>query len=72
MHKLQSIIVAGCLSGSLLLGDAVDDGLGAAPEPLKAQARSMIRAGMPAGDAVGMIRAMQEHQFKAEEIMRAQ
>lgn len=73
MHRMNALILAGFLSGSVLPGDAVDDGLGAqAPEQLRLHTRTMIQAGMPTEDAVRMTRAMEEHQFRTTEILHAQ
>lgn len=73
MNKRRAILFMSLLSGSILLGDAVDEGLSAqATEQLKIHTRSMIQAGVPSQDAVRMTRAMEDRGFPAEELLRAQ
>jgi len=73
MNKLHAILFMSLLSGSILLGDAVDEGLSLqATEQLRIHTRAMIQAGVASPDAVKMTRAMEDRQFPVAEILRAQ
>lgn len=73
MNKLHAILFMSLLSGSILLGDAVDEGLSLqATEQLRIHTRAMIQAGVASPDAVKMTRAMEDRQFSVAEILRAQ
>ena len=73
MNKLHAMLFMSLLSGSILLGDAVDEGLSLqATEQLKVHTRAMIQAGVASPDAVKMTRAMEDRQFPTAEILRAQ
>lgn len=73
MNKLGAILFMSLLSGSMLLGDPVDEGLSLqATEQLKVHTRAMIQAGVASPDAVKMTRAMEDRQFPVAEILRAQ
>lgn len=73
MNNLHSILFLSLLSGSILLGDAVDEGLSVqATEQLKIHTRSMIQSGIRSQDAVRMTRAMEDRQFPLADILRAQ
>lgn len=73
MNNLHSILFLSLLSGSLLLGDAVDEGLSVqATEQLKVHTRSMIQSGVASQDALRLTRAMEDRQFPLAEMLRAQ
>ena len=73
MNHLHSILFLSLLSGSILLGDAVDEGLSVqATEQLKVHTRAMIQSGVPSQEALRMTRAMEDRQFALAEILRAQ
>jgi uncharacterized membrane protein YgcG len=73
MNKLHTILCMSLLSGSILLGDAVDEGLSVqATEQLKVHTRLMIQSGVASQDALRMTRAMEDRQFPVAEILRAQ
>ena len=73
MKNILYILFALIFGAGIAAADIVDEQLPAsAPEPLKAQTRAMIQAGVPQEDAVKMTRAMLQNRFELQHMLAAQ
>jgi hypothetical protein len=73
MKKLLIIIIGSCLCSSLVFGDEVDRRLSTiGNEQIRVHTRAMINAGIPSDEAIKMTRLMIQHNYKDQNILRAQ